>query len=208
MKTLRYTMKTLLAVTICFVLLPQIAAAEELSQKAQIASAVLAAPEDRRDGATVLSWDGKGPAVTLREGTNELVCLANNPNAETWDSSRVRRVFQVACYHKDLEPFMARGRELTASGTKDDSVRDQLRWKEIDEGKLPFPREPRMLHALEGKDFDTATGQVIEPYRRWVIYVPYATAASTGIQTKSAPGVPWLMNPGTAGAHVMISPPR
>ena len=201
-------MKTLLAFTIGSLLVPKIALAQVLSREAQIASAVLAAPEDRRAGAKVLSWDGKGPAVTLREGTNELVCLANNPNSETRDSSQASVVFGVACYHKALEPFMARGRELTASGIKDDKVRDQTRWKEIDAGTLPFPREPRMLYVLEGKGFDTASGRVIEPYLRWVIYVPHATAESSGVQTKAAPGVPWLMDPGTAGAHIMISPPR
>jgi len=41
-----------------------------------------------------------------------------------------------------------------------------------------------------------------------VVYVPYATAATTGLPTRPAPGVPWLMDPGTAGAHIMISPPR
>ena len=154
-----------------------------------------------------MGWDGKSPAVTLREGTNELICVANNPNLETRDSSQAS-TFSVGCYHKDLEPFMVRGRELTASGIKDDRVRDRTRWKEIDAGTLPFPREPRMLYVLEGEGFDTTTGQVMEPYLRWVIYVPHATVASTGFQTQPSPGVPWLMDPGTAGAHIMISPPR
>ena len=39
--------------------------------------------------------------------------------------------------------------------------------------------------------------------------VPFATAESTGLATKPiAGGTPWLMNPGTGGAHIMISPPR
>ena len=73
---------------------------------AQIAGAVLAAPEDKRAGAKVLGWDGGAKMVTLREGTNELICLADNPKIDG---------FNVACYHKDLDPFMARGRELTAA---------------------------------------------------------------------------------------------
>ncbi len=71
-----------------------------------------------------------------------------------------------------------------------------------------MPREPRMLYVLTGSSFDAATGKVNEPYLRWVIYTPYATAESTGLSTKSAPGAPWLMYPGTPGAHIMISPPR
>jgi hypothetical protein len=65
-----------------------------------------------------------------------------------------------------------------------------------------------MLYVLTGSKFDAAAGKVIDPYLRWVIYIPYATAASTGISTKAGDGVPWLMYPGTPGAHIMISPPR
>jgi hypothetical protein len=201
-------MKTLFALLLCFLLVPTIAPAQMLSPEMDIASALLAAPEDRRGGAKVLSWEGNGPAVTLREGTNELTCLANNPNPETRDSSMTKIPFSVACYHKDLEPFMTRGRELTMSGVKQDRERDQIRAKEVDAGTLVFPREPRMLYVLEGKGFNTATGQVIEPYLRWVVYVPYATAASTGMQVKPALGVPWLMYPGQAGAHIMFDPPK
>jgi hypothetical protein len=41
-----------------------------------------------------------------------------------------------------------------------------------------------------------------------VIYLPFATAESTGLSLKASPGAPWLMYPGTAGAHIMINPPR
>ncbi|MBI1895963.1 MAG: hypothetical protein HYS04_05420, partial [Acidobacteria bacterium] len=43
----------------------------------QIASAVLAAPKDRRAAATVLGYNEKGEVVTLRKGSNDLVCLAH-----------------------------------------------------------------------------------------------------------------------------------
>ena len=166
---------------------------------AQIAGAVLAAPEDRRADATVLGFDASGKMVTLRAGTNDQVCLADNPTIEG---------FNVACYHKDLDPFMARGRELTAQGITDDKVRDTTRWKEIDAGKLALPKEARTLAVMTGKSFDAATGQVTDAYTRWVLYVPYATGATTGLALKGGPGVPWLMDPGTAGAHIMISPAR
>ncbi|MGD9901991.1 MAG: hypothetical protein AB7U83_00875 [Vicinamibacterales bacterium] len=165
----------------------------------QIAGAVVAAPEDRRAAATVLGWDSSGTLVTLRAGTNDQVCVADNPQIEG---------FNVACYHKDLEPFMARGRQLTAQGVTDDKQRDATRWKEVEAGTLPLPREGRMLAVTTGKGFDPASGQVADGYTRWVMYVPFATAASTGLGTTPLPGVPWLMDPGTAGAHVMISPPR
>lgn len=164
----------------------------------QIAAAVLAAPEDRRAGAAVLGYDEKGSVVTLRPGTNDLVCLADNPAEEG---------LSVACYHKDLEPFMARGRELAAQGVTGHQ-RSEIRWKEIESGTLAMSREPRVLYVMTGKSVDAATGQIIDAYLRWVIYVPFATPQSIGISTKAGPSAPWLMDGGTAGAHIMISPPR
>src|SRR5437867_7249690 len=163
----------------------------------QIASAILAAPKERRKDATVLGYTDKGAVVTLRKGTNDLVCLAHDPSEKS---------FSVACYHKDLEPFMARGRELAAQGAKGKD-RHELRWKEVEQGKVPMPRDPRLLYVLSGSGYDAAKGQVTDPYLRWVVYTPYATPESTGIPTKAGPG-PWLMYPGTPGAHIMISPPK
>jgi hypothetical protein len=166
------------------------------SPEDQIASSILAAPKERRAAATVLGYNGKGEVVTLRKGTNDLICLADDPAVKG---------ISVACYHKDLEPFMARGRELAAQYKGKD--RHEQRWKEVDEGKVKMPREGRMLYVLTGDSFDSAKGEMVNPYLRWVIYQPYATPESTGLSTTSGTA-PWLMYPGTAGAHIMISPPR
>ena len=118
------------------------AAAEIPSAKVQIAGAVLAAPAELRDGAAVLGYDAQGEFVTIREGKNEMVCLATDPT---------KTAFNVACYHKDLEPFMARGRELLAqkvTGAK----RNEIRFKEVEDGKLPMSKEPRTLYVLTGNE--------------------------------------------------------
>ena len=172
-------------------------AADVASPEDQLASAVLAAPKDQRAGAAVLGFNAKHEVVTLRKGVNNLICLAHDP---------AEKEYSVACYHKDLEPFMARGRELAAQGLKG-KERHEARWKEVDEGKLAIPREPRMLYVLSGTGFDAAKGEVINPYLRWVVYTPYATPESTGLPTTPGPA-PWLMYPGKAGAHIMISPPK
>jgi hypothetical protein len=174
------------------------AAAEAPPTEVQIASAVLAAPEGLRDGATVVGWTAEGGNVVLREGSNELVCLAADPRNERWS---------VACYHRDLEPYMARGRELAAQGA-DSQERQRRRFEEVEAGTLSLPREPRTLYVLHGSGYDAATGEVADPYLRWVIYVPYATTESTGLTTEPRDNAPWLMMPGTPGAHIMINPPR
>ena len=171
---------------------PSIPSADE-----QIAATILAAPEELRAGATVLGYDTTGKLTTLRKGTNILVCLADNP---------ADNKFSAACYHHDLEPYMARGRELVAQGVTGGSRNDQFRWKEIREGRLAFPKEPRMLYVLSGKGYDATTGKVTDGVVRWVIYVPNATAESTGLSTSPKRGEPWLMDAGTLGAHIMITP--
>lgn len=185
------------AVGLCLWAAP-VSAAEPADAAAQLAAAVQAAPEDRRDGARVLGWDGDGKVVELRAGSNDLVCLAPMPGSPQWS---------VACYHESLEPFMARGRELLALGVTGQE-RIDAREREIAEGKLPMPREPRTLYVLHGSGFDAEAGEVRDAYLRYVIYTPYATAESTGLTTRPVAGAPWLMAPGTAGAHVMINPPR
>jgi hypothetical protein len=175
-----------------------VAAAEAPSADVQIAAAVLAAPADLREGAAVLGYNAQGELAKLREGKNEIICIANDPSTTS---------FSVACYHRDLEAYMARGRELLAqkvSGQK----RNDMRWKEVAEGKLSLPHEARTLYVLTGTAFDSGSGKVTDAYLRWVIYLPFATPESTGLSTKASENAPWLMYPGTAGAHIMINPPK
>ncbi len=185
-------------VTFTILFASTLAASEVPSPEAQIAAAVLAAPSDLRDGAAVLGYSPEGKLVKLREGKNELICIANDPSKTS---------FSVACYHKDLEPYMARGRELVAQKITG-RERNEIRWKEVAEGKLPIPREPRTLYVLTGSGYDANSGKVIDPYLRWVIYLPFATPESTGLSTKPSDNAPWLMFPGTAGAHIMINPKK
>lgn len=163
----------------------------------QIAASILALPEELRASAAVLGYGEDGKLKELRKGTGDMICLASDPKAAR---------FSASCYHKDLEPYMARGRELTAQGITGNARNEQYRWKEIKEGKLKMPKEPRMLYVLSGKGYDAPSGKVTDGMVRWVIYVPYATAESTGLSTKSKRGEPWLMDAGTPGAHIMITP--
>ena len=91
-------MKSLLLLAL-FAAVPLLPAAEIPSTDWQIKTAILAAPEAERAGATVLGYDASGAVVTLRKGSNNFVCLADNP---------AQKGFSVACYHKDLEPFMGK----------------------------------------------------------------------------------------------------
>ncbi|MBX2874648.1 MAG: hypothetical protein KTR30_21175 [Saprospiraceae bacterium] len=166
----------------------------------QIGAAIMAIPEDLRDGAKVLGYDQKGELVTLREGTNNMICLADDPN---------KAGFNVACYHVDLEAFMARGRALKKEGKNANEVFD-IREAEAKAGVLKMPENPSTLHILSGTEgkYDLATNTVTGANYRSVVYIAFATAESTGLPLQpQVPGGPWIMDPGTHRAHIMITPP-
>ncbi len=164
----------------------------------QIASAVLPLPEAFREAATVLGYRAPGVLTELRKGTNGMICLADNPAVAA---------FQVACYHEEMEPFMARGRALRIEGVEGDQV-DTVRFREVREGKLPVPSGPASLYSLTGPagSWDPATNEVTGARPLYVVYIPNATEESSGIPAKPAPGAPWLMFPGTPKAHIMFVP--
>lgn len=171
---------------------------EPLTPELQIRLAVQAAPPEMRDDATVHGYAADGSFTVLREGTNALICLAPTPGAET---------FEVSCHHDDLEPYFARGRELSADGVTG-TDRTEARWREFSAGELPIPYGG-INYILTGEGFDAATAEIRAPYLRWVIYTPNATAETTGLPERPGePGAPWLMFPGTPGSHIMIVPPR
>jgi hypothetical protein len=163
--------------------------------------ALKAAPDELRDGASVYNIAKNGDLVVVRQGTNDLVCIADDP---------AQPGLHVSCYHRDLEPFMKRGRILKAEGKSFQEIFD-IREQEVKQGKLKMPKDATALYVYTAPDgaFDAQTGNVTKGYLRYVIYIPFATAASTGLPlAPSAPGMPWIMDPGTHRAHIMINPPQ
>jgi len=161
----------------------------------QIAAAVTALPEDLRAGAAVLGYSADGKLVSLRAGKNDMVCLAQDP---------AEAKFHSACYHKAMEPFMARGRELRAQGVKGAQV-DTARFAEVKSGKLKMPATPTMLYQIFGGTFDPTTQKVTGGEWLYVTYIPFATPATTGLSSKPSEKTPWIMFPGTPKAHIMFS---
>lgn len=193
-------MKTLItALSLCFMMSQTMAQQPVPSAEMQIKTAVLAAPADKRDGATVYGYNSKGEFVIIRKGTNEMICLSDDLNKEG---------LSVSCYHRDLEPFMKRGRKLKMEGKNPKEIL-AIREQEVKSGKLHMPEHPATLYvySADAKNYDATTAEVKNGYLRYVIYIPYATSESTGLPLQAdGPGVPWLMDPGTHRAHIMINP--
>ncbi|MDX5478073.1 MAG: hypothetical protein LPJ98_06410 [Cyclobacteriaceae bacterium] len=183
-------------------MLVSFASAQKISSKdIQIKTALMAAPDELKEGASVYGYDAQGSFIVLKKGTNTLICLSDDPSSPG---------FNVSCYHKDLDPFMERGRQLKKEGKTSQEIFD-IREAEAKSGKLKMPNPGSTLFVLtaDAADYNEKTGEVKDTYLRYVVYIPWATAASTGLPLRpSGPAMPWIMDPGTHRAHIMINPPR
>ncbi len=157
-----------------------------------IAQAVLPLPEDLRAGATVFTYDkATGARKVLREGTNAVECLPKNPDdGFTW------------CYNKVTAPRRDLQAKLRAEKKTD---------KEIQEAVA----EATKAGTIKPTPFGTISYRLYGKKDRiqllWVLSVPNATPETIGVSEGSqrdealkGQGVPWLMLPGTPGAHIMI----
>lgn len=163
----------------------------------QIATAVLALPENMRANATVMGWKTAGKLEVLRQGTNGMNCLAQ---------FAVEENFHISCYHEGMEPFMGRGRELREQGIRVPAQLDSVRYREVREGKIKMPVQAALYQIFGNKtSWDPVTGKLSDTRSLFVIYVPGATGESTGLSTSPQQNAPWLMNAGTPKAHIMFT---
>src|SRR5271167_752442 len=87
---------------------PQVPSAAE-----QIAAAVLPLPPVMREHAAVVGYALDMSLVTLRPGSNGMVCTASRPGDTEFD---------VRCYHESLMPVVRRLRELYSQGLRYDEI--------------------------------------------------------------------------------------
>ena len=189
--------RALMVATAAAVIVPPAAAqGSQRPDSWEIAAAVLPLSDSLRAGARVLIYRGPD-LVEVRAGTNEMICLGDDP---------AHKGLQVSCYHKSLEPFMARGRELRAAGiTKREAV-DSARLADVKSGRIVMPSSAILSSIFADSDsFDAVAGPPEKHRALDVIYLPYATQESSGITEQPATDRPWLMFPGLPWAHVMLA---
>ncbi len=162
-----------------------------MSREDKIKEATLPLPEDLKAGSTVVTYDEKtGERQVLRQGTNFIEC---QPKAKDGF---------VRCYNKVLSPRRDMEAKLRASGKADEDVTKEIQ-AALKDGRL----KPTPFGTMSYRYSD-------DPGRiklLWVISVPNATPETVGVSTTSqrdaalkGNGRPWLMLPGTPGAHIMI----
>lgn len=165
----------------------------------QIAAAVLPLPPIMREHAAVIGYSPDLSLVTLRQGSNGMVCTATRPGDGDFD---------VRCYHQSFIPIVRRMRDLYAQGKMQDEVYKTIDG-EIKTKKLVLPDHPtagyRMLGPISAYHAETNTvGKEIESWQS--VHFPYKTAAEIGFPEEGQVdrGMPYVMTSGTFWSHVMI----
>lgn len=155
------------------------------AQSEAVELAVLALPEELRENAAVVRFEG-GKQIFLREGSNGLFCRANDPDAPGID---------IWCYPRAHDAYARRWYALAAEGMTADEVNAVID-REIRDGTLEWPMGV-VNYNLRGPSLDNAVSTT-------VVYLPFATGESAGITETRSFFRPWLMYPGTAFAHIMM----
>src|SRR6202011_4293393 len=140
----------------------------------QIAAAVLPLPDTLRAEAEVIGYAPDMSLVTLRPGTNGMMCTATRPGDHNFD---------VRCYQQSFMPIVNRSRELSSQGLHPAEL-SRVIDSEIQSKKLPLPGSPaagyRMLGPISA--YSTATNSVGPEIESWQsIHFPYKTAAEIGL---------------------------
>lgn len=155
-----------------------------------ITQATLPLPLDMRAGATVYTYDESGARKVLRAGTNQIECMPRGADGFTW------------CYNKAGGPRRDLAAKLRAEKKTDKDIAEAMA-AATKAGTVKPTEFGTMSYRLYGKPDRI---QLL-----WVLSVPNATPESIGVTTASARedalelrGTPWLMLPGTPGAHIMI----
>jgi hypothetical protein len=167
------------------------AVAQATTPAARIAEAVQILPEDLRAGATVVTYDAAtGARQVLRQGTNFLECQPRMADGFT------------RCYHKMFGPRRDMEAKLRAEKKTDEQIAAAIA-AAVKAGQLPAPRAAMMSYRGYDKRDRIQNLQVMS--------LPNRTPESVGVSAASqrdhaleGNGLPWMMEPGTPAAHVMI----
>jgi len=150
--------------------------------------ALLAAPPNAREAATVVKWKDDGTYDTLKKGTNNIVCYdqSGQPTEQPFSVQctslgNLERVKQNKMFEK--EPDREKRQAALAAAEKD--------------GSRVKPEYGSVWWNLSGKDQESARAHM-------TVAVPGATAQSTGLPDNNKMGGAWIMAAGTSSAHIMV----
>ena len=147
--------------------------------------ALMAAPGNLKDAATVIKWKADFTYDTVKKGTNNLVC---------YDRSGLpgQQAFSIECTSLGNLPRAAQNLKFEAMGAGKQAALDAAEKN----GTRVKPEFGSVWYHLMGADKDHVRTHM-------TIAVPGATTASLGLPDNGKSGTVWIMNAGTTTAHLM-----
>ena len=149
--------------------------------------ALLAAPPNMREGATVIKWKPDFTYDVLRKGTNRMVCMNRSGQPS-------QPAFMIECTSIANLDRLAQNMkfEVETDRPKRQAALDAAE----KDGTRVKPEYGSVWYHVMGADRATARPHM-------TIAVPGATTASTGLPDNPKMGGVWIMNAGTSTAHLM-----
>jgi hypothetical protein len=157
------------------------------AQGPDVDKALLAAPPNMKDAATVIKWKPDFTYDTLKKGTNRLVCydLSGYPTHQpfTEECTSIANLDRVA-------------QNLKLEAIPDKAARDAAFDKAEKDGSRVKPEFGSVWIHWMGPDAEHAR-------KHTTIAVPGATTQTLGLPDNPKQGGLWIMNAGTTTAHLM-----
>jgi hypothetical protein len=158
------------------------------ASQADVDQALLAAPANLKDQATVIKWKPDQTYSTLRKGTNRLVCYDRS-------GFPLQQAFSIECTSLGNIDRVAQNMKIEALG---DRAKAQAAFDEAEKnGTRVKPEFGSVFYHSQGPDQARARGHM-------TVAVPGATMASLGLPENGRGGGVWIMNAGTSTAHLMV----
>jgi hypothetical protein len=154
-----------------------------------IEKALMPAPRQMKDAATVIKWKADGTYDTLRKGTNRLVCYDRSGDPG-------QQPFSVQCTSIANLDRVAQNRKFEAIA--DRAQRQAAIDAAEKNGTRVKPEFGSVWLTMNAPDKEHATRV------HTTVAVPGATAQSMGLPDTNKQGGIWIMNAGTSTAHLMI----
>ncbi len=153
-----------------------------------IAKALLAAPPNLREAATVIKWKADYTYDTLKKGTNTLVCYDRS-------GAPLQQPFSVECTMVGNLPRVAQSMKFEAVG---DRAKANVAIAAAETaGTRVKPEFGSVFFNMNGPDRE-------HMHPHMTVAVPGATTATLGLPDNGRGGGVWIMNAGTSTAHLMI----
>jgi hypothetical protein len=153
-----------------------------------IATPLLAAPANLREGATVVKWSPDHTYVTLKKGTNRMVCYDRS-------GFPLQAAFSLECTSIANLDRVAQNMKAEALG---DKAKSEAMLNDLEKsGMRVKPEFGSVWYHLAGPDKEHTRPHM-------TIAVPGATMQTLGLPENGRGGGVWIMNAGTTTAHLMV----